>query len=102
MSTNCATPQSVSTSASSACNGKPAAAEPRSPPMRLLRLLKILRVSLRYGLDEFFLAHERVRCLRLLLSAALFLRKLERPRGARTRLGPPPVRPVLVQVGQAP
>ena len=29
--------------------------------MRILRLLKILRISLRFGLDEFLLGHERVR-----------------------------------------
>ena len=32
--------------------------------MRLLRLLRILSVSLRFGLDEFLLGHERVRGLR--------------------------------------
>ena len=32
--------------------------------MHLFRLLKILGVSVRYGLDEFFLGHERVAGLR--------------------------------------
>ena len=35
--------------------------------MTLLRLLKIIRVGLHFGLDEFFLGHERVRGLRALL-----------------------------------
>src|SRR5258706_12976224 len=68
--------------------------------MRLLRLLKILRVSLRYGLDEFFLGHERVRGLRPLLSAALFWRRLERPRGERLRLALEALGPIFVKFGQ--
>jgi len=68
--------------------------------MHLLRLLKIIRISLRYGLDEFFLGHERVRGLRLLLSAALFWRKLERPRGERLRLALEALGPIFVKFGQ--
>ncbi|HKB82834.1 MAG TPA: ubiquinone biosynthesis regulatory protein kinase UbiB [Burkholderiales bacterium] len=68
--------------------------------MHLLRLLKILRVSLRYGLDEFFLGHERVRGLRSLLSAALFWRRLERPRGERLRLALEALGPIFVKFGQ--
>jgi len=68
--------------------------------MHLLRLLKILRVSLRYGLDEFFLGHERVRGLRPLLSAALFWRRLERPRGERLRLALEELGPIFVKFGQ--
>jgi ubiquinone biosynthesis protein len=68
--------------------------------MRLLRLLKILRVSLRYGLDEFFLGHERVRGLRALLSAVLFWRRLERPRGERLRLALEALGPIFVKFGQ--
>ncbi len=90
---------SVSTNASNACSGKSAATEPVIP-MRLLRLLKILRVSLRYGLDEFFLGHERVRGLRPLLSAVLFWRRLERPRGERLRLALEALGPIFVKFGQ--
>ncbi len=68
--------------------------------MHLLRLLKIIRVSLRYGLDEFFLGHERVRGLRLLLSATLFWRRLERPRGERLRLALEALGPIFVKFGQ--
>jgi ubiquinone biosynthesis protein len=68
--------------------------------MHLLRLLKILRVSLRYGLDEYFLGHERVRLLRPLLSAALFWRRLERPRGERLRLALEVLGPIFVKFGQ--
>jgi ubiquinone biosynthesis protein len=68
--------------------------------MHLLRLLKIIRVSLRYGLDEFFLGHERVRGVRTLLSAALFWRRLERPRGERLRLALEALGPIFVKFGQ--
>jgi len=68
--------------------------------MHLLRLLKILRVSLRYGLDEYFLGHERVRLLRPLLSTALFWRRLERPRGERLRQALEVLGPIFVKFGQ--
>ena len=68
--------------------------------MHLLRLFKILRVSLRYGLDEFILGHERVRVLRPLLSAALFWRHLGRPRGERLRLALEALGPIFVKFGQ--
>ena len=68
--------------------------------MNLLRLLKIVRVSLRFGLDEFFLGHERVLGLRSLLSAALFWRRLDRPRGERLRLALETLGPIFVKFGQ--
>jgi ubiquinone biosynthesis protein len=68
--------------------------------MHLLRLLKILRVSARYGLDEFFLGHERVRGLRPLINTLLFWRKLERPRGERLRMALEALGPIFVKFGQ--
>ncbi len=68
--------------------------------MHLWRLLKIMRVALRFGLDEFILGHERVRVLRPLLSAALFWRRLERPRGERLRLALETLGPIFVKFGQ--
>jgi ubiquinone biosynthesis protein len=68
--------------------------------MRLFRLLKILRVSLHFGLDEFFLGHERVRGLRALLNAALFWRHLERPRAERLRMALEALGPIFVKFGQ--
>jgi ubiquinone biosynthesis protein len=68
--------------------------------MRLFRLLKILRVSLRFGLDEFFLGHERVRGLRAVLDGALFWRRLERPRAERLRLALEALGPIFVKFGQ--
>jgi ubiquinone biosynthesis protein len=68
--------------------------------MRLFRLLKILRVSLHFGLDEFFLGHERVRGLRAMLTAALFWRHLERPRAERLRMALETLGPIFVKFGQ--
>jgi ubiquinone biosynthesis protein len=68
--------------------------------MHLFRLLKILSVSLRFGLDEFFLGHERVRGLRPLLSGLFFWRRLDRPRGERLRLALEALGPIFVKFGQ--
>jgi ubiquinone biosynthesis protein len=68
--------------------------------MRLFRLLKIATVSLRFGLDEFVLGHERVRALRPLLRALLFWRRLERPRAVRLRLALEALGPIFVKFGQ--
>jgi len=68
--------------------------------MHLFRLLKILRVSVRFGLDEFFLGHERVRGLRRITSGVFFWRKLDRPRGERLRLALEALGPIFVKFGQ--
>jgi ubiquinone biosynthesis protein len=68
--------------------------------MRLFRLLKILRVGLRFGLDEFFLGHERVRGLRAFLNTLLFWRRFEQPRALRLRLALEALGPIFVKFGQ--
>lgn len=68
--------------------------------MRLLRLLRILAVSLRFGLEEFLLGHERVRGLRPLINAALFWRRLQAPRAVRLRLALETLGPIFVKFGQ--
>jgi ubiquinone biosynthesis protein len=68
--------------------------------MKLLRLLRILSVGLRYGLEEFFLGHERVRPLRWLVRALLFWRPLTQPRGVRLRLALEALGPIFVKFGQ--
>ncbi|MFZ9152077.1 MAG: AarF/UbiB family protein, partial [Burkholderiales bacterium] len=68
--------------------------------MRLLRLLKILRVSLRFGLDEFLLGHERVRALRGAVSTLLFWRDLSAPRAVRLRHALETLGPIFVKFGQ--
>src|SRR4249920_2975290 len=68
--------------------------------MHLFRLLKILSVSVRYGLDEFFLGHERVSGLRVLMSAAFFWRALDAPRAVRLRQALEALGPIFVKFGQ--
>ncbi len=68
--------------------------------MRLLRLLRILAVSLRFGLEEFLLGHERVRGLRPLINAVLFWRPLHAPRAVRLRLALETLGPIFVKFGQ--
>jgi len=68
--------------------------------MRLVRLLSIVSVSIRYGLDEFFLGHERVRGLRALINALFFWRALEEPRAVRLRLALEALGPIFVKFGQ--
>ena len=68
--------------------------------MRLLRLLRILWVAQRFGLDEFVLGHERVRALAWLVRATLFWRRLDRPRGERLRQALEALGPIFVKFGQ--
>jgi len=68
--------------------------------VRIFRLLKILRVALRFGLDEFLLGHERVRTLRIALGALLFWRDLSAPRAMRLRQALETLGPIFVKFGQ--
>ena len=68
--------------------------------MRLIRLLRILWVAQRFGLDEFLLGHERVRLLRWAVRVTLFWRRLDRPRGERLRLALESLGPIFVKFGQ--
>ena len=68
--------------------------------MRILRLLKIITVSVRFGLDEFFLGHERFRVLRFLIKFLLFWRRLHQPRAVRLRLALEALGPIFVKFGQ--
>ncbi len=68
--------------------------------MRIFRLIKIIFVVLRFGLDEFLLAHERVRWLRVPLNILLFFRSTKRPRAVRLRLALENLGPIFVKFGQ--
>jgi ubiquinone biosynthesis protein len=68
--------------------------------MRLLRLMKIQRVALKYGLDEFLLGHERFRWLRPAVRTITFWRNLSAPRGERLRLALQELGPIFVKFGQ--
>jgi ubiquinone biosynthesis protein len=68
--------------------------------MRAFRLLKILLVAFRFGLDEFLLGHERVRVLRVLVRRLSFWRRLDQPRAVRLRLALENLGPIFVKFGQ--
>src|SRR5450432_2667467 len=68
--------------------------------MRWLRLVKILRVALKYGLDEFLLGHERFRWLRPSVRVFTFWRDLSAPRAQRLRLALQELGPIFVKFGQ--
>jgi ubiquinone biosynthesis protein len=68
--------------------------------MHLFRFLKILTVSIRYGLDEFFLGHERVAGLRRFVHVIFFWRSLAAPRAVRLRQALETLGPIFVKFGQ--
>ena len=68
--------------------------------MRALRLLKILWVIYRFGLDEFLLGHERVRGLLIISRALFFWRNLSEPRAVRLRRALEKLGPIFVKFGQ--
>src|SRR6202049_624744 len=73
---------------------------PYNRGMRWLRLVKILRVALKYGLDEFLLGHEWFRWLRPTARAVTFWRDLSAPRAQRLRLALEELGPIFVKFGQ--
>ena len=68
--------------------------------MRIFRLLTILWVAARFGLDEFFLGHEKLRGLRQAINIALFWRDLKTPRAVRLRKALETLGPIFVKFGQ--
>ena len=68
--------------------------------MRLLRLLKIIFVVLRFGLDEFLLAHVRTRWMLAPLNIMLFFRNTSAPRAERLRHALENLGPIFVKFGQ--
>ncbi len=68
--------------------------------MRPLRLLRILFVAARYGLDEFLLGHEKARLIRAAVRPLNFWRDLSAPRAVRLRLALESLGPIFVKFGQ--
>jgi ubiquinone biosynthesis protein len=68
--------------------------------MRLFRLLKIVSVSLRFGLYEFALDHERARPVRTVLDALMLRRRYKTPRAVRLRKALETLGPIFVKFGQ--
>ena len=67
---------------------------------KLLRLLKILRIVLRHGLDEFSTSRPTASRRKRFLTAALFWRDLSRPRAVRLREALEELGPIFVKFGQ--
>lgn len=68
--------------------------------MRIFRVIKIFYIVLRFGLDEFLLAHEKTRWFRSSLRCLLFFRNTKRPRAERLRLALEALGPIFVKFGQ--
>ena len=68
--------------------------------MRLGRLIRIIVVALRHGLDELALGHPRLTPLRVLVRYALFWRNLAAPRGVRLRRALEDLGPIFIKFGQ--
>ncbi len=68
--------------------------------MRLLRLIKILWIALRFGLDEFILGRERFKAFRPTVAFLTSWRKLEGTRAVRLRLALEALGPIFVKFGQ--
>ena len=68
--------------------------------LRLFRLIRIIYVVLRFGLDEFILAHKSTRWLLFPLKLILFTRNTSAPRAVRLRLALESLGPIFVKFGQ--
>jgi ubiquinone biosynthesis protein len=68
--------------------------------MRFFRVIKIFYVVLRFGLDEFLLAHHRLSWMLAPLNILLFARDTSAPRAVRLRLALEMLGPIFVKFGQ--
>jgi ubiquinone biosynthesis protein len=73
---------------------------PAGKPLRLFRLLKIVSVASRYGLDEMVLEHEPTGSLVRIANAVQFWRRLDAPRAVRLRQALEALGPIFVKFGQ--
>jgi ubiquinone biosynthesis protein len=68
--------------------------------LRLLRLIKIFWIGIRFGLDEFAFAADASGRLGRAANTLLFFRDLREPRAARLRLALEALGPIFVKFGQ--
>ncbi len=68
--------------------------------MGLFRLLRILLVALRHGLEEFILGHARFRIFNVVVKGLLFWRPISGTRAVRLRLALEKLGPIFVKFGQ--
>ena len=68
--------------------------------LKFLRLLKIIRVATKYGLDEIAISGFQVPRTAKLINTVLFWRDLSAPRGVRLRMALEELGPIFVKFGQ--
>jgi len=68
--------------------------------LKFLRLFKIIRVTLRYGIDEIAISGLKVPRTARLIETLLFWRDLSAPRGERLRKALEDLGPIFVKLGQ--
>jgi ubiquinone biosynthesis protein len=68
--------------------------------LKFLRLLKILRVAIKYGLDEIAISGLKVPRTAKLIDTVIFWRDLTAPRGVRMRMALEELGPIFVKFGQ--
>ncbi|RZT06110.1 2-octaprenylphenol hydroxylase [Duganella sp. CF402] len=68
--------------------------------LKFLRLLKILRVSVRYGLDEIAISGLKKPRIAKLIDTVFFWRDISAPRGERLRMALEELGPIFVKFGQ--
>ena len=68
--------------------------------MRLFRLLYIIYIALRFGLDEFILAQDKFNPWQTLINGVFFWRNKSQPRALRLRLALETLGPIFVKFGQ--
>jgi ubiquinone biosynthesis protein len=68
--------------------------------LKLLRLWKILRVVIRYGLDEIAISGLRIPRTAKLIDVLIFWRDISAPRGVRLRMALEDLGPIFVKFGQ--
>src|SRR5881398_3968979 len=68
--------------------------------LKFLRLLKILTVAIRYGLDEIAMSGLHVPRTARLINTAFFWRRITSPRAIRLRLALEELGPIFVKFGQ--
>jgi ubiquinone biosynthesis protein len=68
--------------------------------LKFLRLLKILRVATKYGLDEIAISGLKVPRTAKLIDSVIFWRDISAPRGERLRMALEELGPIFVKFGQ--
>jgi len=68
--------------------------------LKFLRLLKILRVAIKYGLDEIAISGLKVPRTAKLIDTVIFWRDISAPRGVRLRMALEELGPIFVKFGQ--